>query len=208
VRRTVIDVVVETMGMGGFLHDAAAKVGVSVETLRRWRQEGSKGLYEITEGTRRRSEMSRHVKLCMVLTARMDRAETDARMKLLGIADGLASGGLTRTEVTVKTITPTVDKVAVADPVEVERVTRTIEEAPDGRMVQWLLAHRWPADFGSTRVEVTGADGGPIVIDATPAIDKITQHLDAIRAARAETDPARLTAALAGNGEGGNGHHP
>ena len=92
-----------------------------------------------------------------------------------------------------------------------EHPSRTIEQGPDGHMVGWLLSHRWPSDFGRTKLEVTGQDGGPVQVDVTPAIDKITQHLADIRNARAETDPERLEALVAGVGNGaGNGstHHP
>lgn len=204
VGRSIADIVVETMAVGGFLHDAAAKVGYPVETLREWRKLGARCLAEILAGTRRRSEMTAHQKRCMELVHRMDRAEAEARTSLLALARGLATGGLTRTETTVKTITPVVNGEKAAEPVEVERTTRTVEAAPDAHMVSWLLSHRWPADFGRTRVEVTGEGGGPVQVDARPIIDVITQHLADIRAAREETAPERLDAIVAGNG---NGNH-
>lgn len=202
VGRSIADIVVETMAVGGFLHDAAAKVGYPVETLREWRKLGAHCLAAILAGTKRRSEMTAHQKRCMELVHRMDKAEAEARTSLLALARGVATGGLIRTETTVKTITPTVEGKAASEPVEVERVTRTIEAAPDGHMLGWLLSHRWPADFGRTRVEVTGEGGGPVRVDARPIIDVITQHLADIRTARDETDPARLDALVAGNGNG------
>lgn len=205
---TVTDIVVETMAVGGFLHDAAARVGVSVEALRRWRTTGNACLAEITNGARRLSEMRAHERRCIVLVQRMDDAEAEARTALLQVAHGIANGGGTRTETTVKLLQPTdADGAPKGDPIELERTTRTIEAAPDGHMVGWLLSHRWPADFNRQRIEVTGEGGGPVQVDATSALDKIRQHLADIKAAREETDPERLEAAIAGNGSG-NGHHP
>lgn len=205
---TVTDVVVETMGMGGFLKDAAARIGVPVDALRTWRTLGHRSLGQITTGQRRRSEMSQHERNCMAMAARMDEAEAGARTRLLDVAGKLAHGGLTRTETTIKTTQPTVDGVLVGEPIEVERVTREIEAGPDGHMIGWLLQHRWPADFNRSRLEVTGADGGAILVDSTPIVEKVRAHLADIRSARAETDPEALQAMVAGNGNGAATHDP
>lgn len=204
---TVTDIVVETMSVGGFLHDAAARVGVAVETLRRWRTTGNAALADLANGTRRLSDMKAHERRCITLVQRMDDAEAEARTALLQVANGIANGGGTRTETTVKLLQPTDDDGAPkGDPIELERTTRTIEAAPDGAMVGWLLSHRWPADFNRNRVEITGEGGGPVLVDATPALEKIARHLADIKAAREETAPDALEAALA-NGNG-SAHNP
>jgi hypothetical protein len=194
---TVIDVVVETMRMGGFLKDAAARVGVDVNTLRDWRTKGSRCLIELNNGRRRRSQMSQHERNCMTMVLQMDEAEAEARTALLMVTNQLARGGHKRTETTTET-----DAVGNIT----KSVTREIEVAPDSHAAAWLLSHRWPADFGATRVEVTGADGGPIKIDDAPLIDRIRAHIADIRDARAESEPAALETMLSGtNGSNGNG---
>jgi len=207
VGQNVIDAVAAELREGAFLHDAGPMVGVTVETLRRWRSVGVKCLTEITEGRKRRSEMSTHERNCMELAGKMQLAEAEARARLRGAANALAYGGGTRTETTVKLLQPVDDAgKPKGDPVELERTERTIEAAPDPGMVRWLMSARWPEDYGRTRVEHTGEGGGPIVVDARPAIERIAEHLAGIRAAREESAPERLSAALSGNGGNGNGH--
>jgi len=191
------------MRLGGFLHDAAARVGVAVETLRTWRTVGNRCLGEVTAGKRRRSDMSRHERNCATLAAKIDLAEAEARTGLMMVAGQLARGGITRKETTTKSVN------APAGAVVVETITREIEVGPDGHMVAWLLQHRWPGDFNRSRLEITGADGGAVQVDATPIIEKVRRHLADIQAARAETDPAALETLMAEPATpNGNGHHP
>ena len=55
----------------------------------------------------------------------------------------------------------------------VETTTELSTAEPDAKMITWLLGHRWPADFNRTRVELTGADGGPIRTDPRSALDQL-----------------------------------
>lgn len=200
---TVIDVVQETMRLGGFLHDAAARVGVAVETLRTWRTMGNRCLAEITQGKRRRSEMNRHERNCATLAAKMDLAEAEARTSLMALVNKVAHGEYKRKETTTET-----DAAGAV----IKNVTREIDVGPDSHMISWWLQHRWPADFNRSRLEITGADGGAVQVDATPIVDKVRRHLADIQAARAESDPAAMEAMVSGAGEAvagnGNGHHP
>jgi hypothetical protein len=46
-------------------------------------------------------------------------------------------------------------------------------------MITWLLAHRWPADFGTTRTELVGPDGGPVQV--TGALDQLRDTVNRVR---------------------------
>lgn len=199
---TVIDRVEETIRMGGFLKDAAARIGVSVDRLREWRTVGNRCLREVLAGERRRSQMTRHEKLCAELAAKIDQAEADARTHLLGLAQRMARGGLTRKETTVR---------RDARGAVVEETTREADLLPDTAMIQWLLTHRWPEDFGRTRLEVSGPDGAGIPLDTAPIAEQIRDAIADARSRQAETSREALEEALAGGRNGhqqGNGHHP
>ena len=146
---TVADRVEETIRQGAFLHDAAARVGVSVETLRRWITTGNGAAADLLAGRTRLSAMTRHQRRCMDLAERVERAEADAKVALTGKAMEIARGGYVRTETSTKTVGGTITEVT----------TREIEAGPDSHALTWMLAHRWPEDFGRTRLEVTGAGG-------------------------------------------------
>lgn len=202
---TVIDRVESVIRHGGFMKDAAARVGVRIETLRNWLAIGNRCARELTqEGGRRLSRMQQHERDCIDLAARVERAEADARMGMLLLVEKLAVGGFER-----KT---TVEKVNAAGQV-VERTTTTAIAAPDGAMATWWLRHRHPHDFAVQRVELTGAGGGPIEVDAGNVVDKLRERLREVATAAAEASPDamdQLLATATGNGHNGNGNgdHP
>lgn len=199
---TVMDVVEETIRTGGFIKDAAARVGVTVHVLREWRRIGNRCLRDVLDGAKRRSQLSRHERLCCELATKMDKAEAEARVLLLGKAQRLAQGGLTRTETTER---------RDASGAVVERTERQIELLPDSGMIQWLLSHRWRDDFGRQAVEVSGPDGGPVQLESAGIVERLREALAGVRENQAETTPEAIESALAAKGNGhraGNGTHP
>jgi hypothetical protein len=194
---TIADRIVETVGAGLFLHDAAAAIGFPVDTLRAWRKIGARVARQLLNGEKRLNDLSAHERQCGDLSIRWDRAEMGARQALLNVGMKLAKGGLTRTEVSVKTIRPAANEPGDGERL-VETVTRDIEVLPSVQMLSWLLERRWPEDFGRRRLEVTGADGGPVLLgDAASAADKLRSAIEDIRESKAEADES-----LAGNGNG------
>jgi transposase-like protein len=205
---TIIDRVEETLRQGAMVKDAAARVGVAVETLRRWQATGVRVRAALGErdadGNPKHdtADLSAHERNCVELANRMDAAEADTRTALLALTQQLARGGRQRVE--------TIVKVNAAGQ-ELERVTKTSTTEPDIRAIQWMLSHRWRDDFGS-RVEVTGADGGPVLVDAEPIADRLRADLAEVRANRAASSRDVIEEQLAaakGNGHSvnGNGHH-
>lgn len=169
---TVMERLEEAIRAGGFLHDAAARVGITVETLRDWRKQGVKAARDVANGHRRRSELRKHEIEYAELAARLERAESDARLQLLAVGRNLALGGIeTRKTVRRRTI-PRRGQAAV-----IEETEETAATLPDGAMVRWLLSHRWPEDFAG-RVELTGPHGGPMQVDTTPALEKLRDILN------------------------------
>lgn len=194
---TYMDRILEAISLGGFLHDAAARIGVTVETLRDWRRQGTKAIADVAAGRKRRSHLTKRERQYAELAAGMETAEAEARLRLLGLGQRLAQGGATRTETTVETIAPT-----GGTPQLVRTVERTMVAEPDARMITWLLGHRWPADFGTTRTELTGPDGGPVHVTGT-ALDQLR---DAV--SRASQPPTNGTKPQPTTPNGTNGHTP
>jgi transposase-like protein len=201
---TIIDRVEETLRQGAFVKDAAARVGVSVETLRRWQSTGVRIRAELAERTadgdpkKDPTDLSPHERNCVELATRMDVAEAEARTALLVLGQQMARGGRERVEVTVK---------VNAQGQVLERTERTTTTEPDARMIQWILSHRWREDFGP-RVEVTGADGGPVLVDATPIAERLRADLADVKAKREASSRDAVEEALAAAGTNGNGHAP
>jgi hypothetical protein len=166
---TVLDRIEEAMRSGGFLHDAAARVGITVETLRDWRRQGVRAHLDILNGRKSRSEFKPRELDYLDMALRMEKAETDARLFLLGTAQQLARGGIPQVERTVRTVPARNGK-----PETVETIEKTTATLPDAGTIRWLLSHRWPNDFAG-RVEITGPEGGPIQHDTTNAIGKLRE---------------------------------
>jgi hypothetical protein len=160
---SAMDIIEEAIRAGAFLHDAAARVGVTVETLRDWRKQGVNALRQVAQGTRRRSDLSRRVRQYAELAHRMDKAEADARLLMLGTMTRVAQGGIVATE--------TVTKVDPSGNV-LETVTKRSETLPDSKAAAWMLQHRWPGDFHG-RTEITGPEGGPVQVDTTDALTRL-----------------------------------
>lgn len=193
VEENLIDRVERILGTGGFIRDAAASAGVSIDILREWQKVGVRACRDILGGVRRHSQLSKHEKQCAELAERMTRAEADARVGLLTLGFQLANGGYERRE--------TVERVNAAGEV-IDTTTRSSIAEPDKHMVQWLLKNRWADDFGRTTVEVTGPGGAPL-LDGASIADRIREDISRAASNRAATDPE----AMATNGQG-NGHHP
>ena len=172
---TYMDRIVEAIGLGGFLHDAAARVGVTVETLRDWRRQGNAALADVLAGRKRRSHLTKRQRQYAELAQRMETAEAEARLRLLGIGQQLAQGGAQTVETIERVVEPDRGPRRV-----IERTTKTSTTLPDARMVTWLLSHRWPGDFAG-RVELTGPAGGPVQVDTRPALDRLRHAIEKAR---------------------------
>src|SRR5262245_30573678 len=187
----VIDRVVETIQVNAFIHDAASRAGIATETLRQWRRRGVEASADLLEGRKRRSDLDTLTKRCVELAARMEKAEAEARVLLLGAITQLARGGMEQTR--------TVEKVDASTGDVLERVEERRKLLPDTRAITWLLANRYPADFVQ-RVEITGPEGGPVQVES--ARDRLMTAIEGVRERRPIDVASRPKL---GNGETGNG---
>lgn len=190
-----LDRVREVYRVCGFDKDAAARCGVAVDTYRGWLREGTRLRAALTAGTyidedgrpRTRGQLRKAERQLVELAETVEQAETEGRLMLLGLAEQLSRGGLEAGEETVvETVTPQGSVVT-------ERRRKSSRTLPDGAMIRWRLERRFPQDFGTRRVELTGADGGPVQVEATPAVERLVEALD-----RIASTPAA----------GSNGHAP
>jgi len=90
------------------------------------------------------------------------KARNDFQLANLAIVTAAAQG-----QNPVRTVK---EKVRVVDGVEVERTTETIErQERQWSAAAWLLERRFPDEYARTvRSEVSGPDGGAIVVDSSP----------------------------------------
>jgi transposase len=182
-----LDRVREVYRVCGFDKDAAARCGVGVDTYRGWLRDGTRLRAAIAAGTTTRSRLRKGERDLVELAETVEQAETEGRLTMLALAEQLSRGGIEMGEETVvESVTPQGNTVT-------ERRRKTSRTLPDGAMIRWRLERRFPEDFGTRRLEVTGAGGGPVKVE-TSALDSLVEALDRI----ASTPPAPST----------NGHAP
>jgi hypothetical protein len=203
VAMSVMDVVEETMAAGGFLKDAAARVGLTAAVLREWRTLGAKARADVLQGARKFSDLSARERQCAELDERITRAEADARAGALATLQHLGRGGI---EVVTETVRTRPDG-------RQERTRKVERTLPDSHALTWFLQHRHPEDFNRSTVTVTGHEGGPVQVDVRPALDRLLDKLAAVREQQQSTGADALQEALAAgarvthaNGTGVNGN--
>lgn len=170
---TLVDRVSETLRLGGFLGDAAARAGVDIETLRLWRKDGARISRDLLTGRKTRSKLRAYEERCVQFDHACNLAEAEARVMGLTLAHRLMRGGYERRTTRTKQ-----EANKDGELVETEVVETTEVAEPDGAMLRWWLSSRWPNDF-SGRVELSGPrreDGtpGPIVI-SNPTTDLLEE---------------------------------
>lgn len=177
---TVLDRAVESTRLGVHVRLVAARIGTTTATLYEWERTGARVNIEVEAGRRRVRDLSKFERKCKRWTDAMLAAEAEGQTFLLGLLERNARGYETTK------VTETVDRQGNI----ISRRTETAQTGPDTRALTWLLARRWPAEFGDrVSMEVSGPAGGPVLIDSqTPAIDRLNAELDALVAQTAEAD--------------------
>lgn len=200
---TVQDRVTETLKVGLFLHDAAARIGIGQDTLRRWITEGTRLSRDILSGRRTNADLDMEERNRIGFAQAVAEAEAEGKMILMGLAHRLSVGGMQVEEITVtehEPIEPIFDQdghiVLSGRPGHRDVRTTTKTTLPDPTMIRWRLERRWPEDFGrATRLEVSGPGGGPLEIeDRTPTdvllekLRRMTRQREAIEAESVEDE--------------------
>lgn len=182
VQVTLLERVVETLSVGGYIEDAAARCGISPTTFRNWQREGTVAQADMLRGRKRLSDMTYSERRALRFCAAVDKAEADGKVVLLSMTERLARGGIPMGK--------TVEKVDAQGNL-LERTTTTEFSLPDMRAIQFRLARRHGM-IERHGLEVTGRDGGPIEVQSP--IDKLDAYLARVREAHAHRD--RLLAAV------------
>lgn len=180
--QSIIDVAADTFRFYGTWPDAAARCGIHVDTLRAYVEHGAKVRRNLLSGDIKTGDLRAHDRQCVELLDRIERAQADGALMLTGVLARSAQGHQLPPETKTK-------RDGAGNVLQVDTTIRYAQ--PDTRSAMWLLERTRPADYGPAhqRVEVTGADGAPL-IDVEKPLDRLTQLLDSIRKNRAAAPTA------------------
>lgn len=162
--------------------DAAASAGVTRQTLSNWRRQGVDARKRLAQGKRLTPNQARYAEFLDAL----ETAEAEAEAIRVGIVQRAAEGGYTVTETTTEERNGRV----------VKRTTTTKVAMPAWQAAAWQLERRRPHKFGRRQaVEVTGAEGGPLQVDAGPDPQDLVRRLidDPVASEAADTVARSLT---------------
>lgn len=197
-RVTLVEAACEALRLSANMADAAARCGVDVDTLRAWRRSGARAIGDVLAGRRKLGALSPAERAAAEFHERATQAEQDGQLYLVGLLQREAQGGYAVVKTKVK-----VERRRQADgstvEVEVGRETVTETARPNTGTLQWMLANRDPENYGRRRLEVTGADGGPIPMELRSASDSLLEELG--RMAAAEEELGGLVEAASSNGK-------
>lgn len=171
---TVADAIVEAIRAGSFIESAAAANGINKATLHDWLRTGSRVNQRLLNDNARRGDFTRKELLCAEFSDSVGRAFAEATAIEVATAAQLARGGLTETETTTRTETL---------PTGTPKVTTTTKQkvfAPDGAMIRWRLSKREPDTWGRDRIELTGADGGPVELTLVEKRQRLLEGLEVL----------------------------
>jgi hypothetical protein len=199
---TVLERAVDTLRVGGYISDAAARCGVTEATMHRWLRTGARLANDLLSGRRTSRDLTDEERDQLRFAQACAEAEAEGKAVLLQLSHRLSVGGIPVETVTIKEVEPT---PAVTDaegriirpaiPGARETTTKRETTLPDGQMIRWRLAARWPEHYGPRgRMEVTGEGGGPIeVADRTP-VDALIATLSRMAAQQSAIDAASVEA--------------
>jgi len=141
--------VIERIQLGLDLQSAADSAGISRVTLHNWRLTGARHRASEANGKRLTPAQRKFADFL----DRLERAEAEAEANRLAIIHRAATGGATVTKRTEK---------RAGDGTLVEQTVVTETLRPEWTAAAWWLERRKPHKY-ARRVEVTGAEGQPLV---------------------------------------------
>jgi hypothetical protein len=170
---TMIDRACQVMRRGGFAKDAAARLGVRVETFRAWLTLGAQTARALANGQTVEGALTDYELQCMELELRTWQAEYEGRQDKIEALDQIMRGGFERIRVVEKrAVDPTKDG---DEGVLLERTEHRELAMPDSATIRWWLQIRYPDEFRQ-QVAVTGPDGGPVV-DLERPVERLREVL-------------------------------
>jgi hypothetical protein len=181
---TVADRIIAHVRAGNYIEEAAGAAGVSKQAVYNYLRRGAEAQAHIAAG-KPLTQLTHHQRECATFVDAVASADAVCTARDVALTAQIAQG-VQRTIVT--------EKVDVATGNVLERTTRTESAEPDGAMLRWRLERRKPHKFGRlNRVELTGMDGGPIIVQPTDPEDvrtRLMETLDRIGARLAQPDDA------------------
>lgn len=164
---------------------AAARAGISHQTLIRWRQHGAAArAQQLAPGSKRLTAPQRQY---LTFCEGLEKAEAEAETSRLAIIERAASVGFTTTDTFV---TERLDDQGVLQVYEQRTVTK--QHAPQWTAAAWWLERRIPERY-ARRVELSGPGGGAIPLEerAESLADSMEAYLVGLGDAGVrEPDPA------------------
>lgn len=155
------DMILSALRSGNYIEQAAAVAGINQDTIRDWVRIGQRAP---TRAHKEHRRLTQHEQRCVAFSVALARAIAESEVY---DATRIREAGL---EPAVKRVTitkrvPVSDgdgKVTMVEQVEVREEVLP----PDWKALAWRLERRFRERWGtSTSVEVTGRDGGPVVVD-------------------------------------------
>lgn len=185
---TVADSITNSLRMGAYFEQACATAGVTKETGYAWLRTAGKLKLRARGGSLATARPSAQEKRCLAFSDAVAEAESSYEVDALSTLGLLARGGYAVVKTVVKRGPPAPGSDA-AGPV-LESTTTTERLAPSAQVIQWRLARRFPARYGQ-RVEITGAEGGPVLLSMEERADALAETLTAFLQGAAAARPKR-----------------
>lgn len=197
---TVADVIVSALRAGSYFEPACNAAGITSETGWSWRR--TAGQIKIRAGgepiTTLNPPPTPFELRCVAFADAVAEGESAWEVNALATLERCARGGLPMGR--------TVEKRDAQGNLT-EMVTTTEFSLPDVRVLMWRLERRFPKRYGR-RVEVTGEDGGPLVMSVDERTEQLASTLEAYLQGQADAKPKRRRKAPKSSEAVGNGQDP
>jgi len=173
---TVADRIVASIEAGAPVRIAAREAGTTTETYAEWRRVAAAALIRCGGNDNDRS-ITAHERRCIAFSDQVDEARARWAINQNRILERDAREGRTKTK-TVEELDPRTGEV-------VSRTTTTEVLPPDAASIRWRLGINFPDEYApADRVEVSGADGGPVELSLAERASALTELVRKVRAAK------------------------
>lgn len=178
----VLDAIVDAVRAGAFVEEAAAAVGVRKDVLYDAQRTGARVEMALSAGARRADFTPKEL-ACAEFSCAIGTAYAQATVEDVESTERLARGGLL-----LKSVTKRTEVTAEGQP-RVTTTEKTVHTPPDGAMLRWRLGKRNESTWGRERLELTGAEGGPIELTVSEKRARVLEGLATLNSKLTEPEP-------------------